>query len=81
MIYNVLPGLPHFDSPPWYPVMLYMINIFQGLMLPLLMVGQQVLARGQEQRQVHEAKVIDHLNKIMERLVVLEEKNTHTSIE
>ena len=73
MLWNTLPGFPHVDTPPWYPVMLYAINIFQGLMLPLLMVGQQVLSRGQERREVHEAHVIERMDHILRRIAAIEE--------
>jgi uncharacterized membrane protein len=40
-----------FDNPPWYPVLLYYVNLFQGIMLPVLAVGQSVLSRRSEEQQ------------------------------
>ncbi len=62
----------HLDTSPQYPVMLYWVNLYQAIMMIVLGVGQQVLARSQEQRQEHEAKVIDHLEVITQKLLDIE---------
>ena len=67
------PGL-HLDSAPSYPVMLYWVNLFQALMLPVLAVGQSVLSRAGERRQIHEAEVVDRLEDLARRILTLEEQ-------
>ena len=64
----------HLDTSPQYPVMLYWVNLYQAIMMIVLGVGQQVLSRGQEKRQEHEAKVIDGMEAMMEKLLSLEER-------
>jgi hypothetical protein len=66
------PGL-HLDTGPGYPVMLYWVNLFQALMLPVLAVGQSVLNRANERRQQHEAEVVDRLDRLARRILALEE--------
>ena len=63
----------HIDTAPSYPVMLYWVNLFQALMLPILAVGQSVLSRASEKRQQHEAEVIDRLDHLTGRILALEE--------
>ena len=65
----------HLDTAPTYPVMLYWVNLFQALMLPILAVGQNVLSRAAERRQVHEAEVVDRLDTLARRILTLEEEN------
>lgn len=63
------------DTAPAYPVMLYWVNLFQALMLPILAVGQSVLSRASERRVQHEAEVIDRLDHLTTRILQLEEAN------
>jgi type IV secretory pathway protease TraF len=63
----------HLDRSPSYPVMLYWVNLFQALMLPVLAVGQSVLNRANERRQRHEAEVVDRLDHLARRILALEE--------
>lgn len=65
----------HLDTAPAYPVMLYWVNLFQALMLPVLAVGQSVLSRSAEKRQQHEGEVIDRLDGLTQRILTLEEAN------
>lgn len=69
------PGL-RWDSSPDYPVMLYWVNLFQALMLPVLAVGQSVLSRSHEIRDQHEAEVVDRLDALTQRILALEEDAT-----
>lgn len=66
----------HLDTAPAFPVMLYWVNLFQALMLPILAVGQSVLSRASERRVQHEAEVIDRLDRLTTRILQLEEANT-----
>jgi|GEM_PF-5463569 len=66
----------HLDQGPSYPVMLYWVNLFQALMLPILAVGQSVLSRASERRVQHEAEVIDRLDRLTKRILVLEEEHS-----
>ena len=68
----------HLDTAPAYPVMLYWVNLFQALMLPVLAVGQSVLSRAGERRMRHEAEVIDRLDGLTQRILALEE--AHASV-
>lgn len=65
----------HLDTAPTYPVMLYWVNLFQALMLPVLAVGQSVLSRANEHRMEHEAEVIDRLDGLTQRILALEEEH------
>ncbi len=65
----------HLDTAPSYPVMLYWVNLFQALMLPVLAVGQSVLSRANEHRMVHEAEVIDRLDRLTQQILALEEEH------
>jgi hypothetical protein len=64
----------HLDTAPAYPVMLYWVNLFQALMLPVLAVGQSVLSRASERRQIHEAEVVDRLEELTQRILAMEEE-------
>lgn len=66
----------HLDTGPSYPVMLYWVNLFQALMLPILAVGQSVLSRASERRVQHEAEVIDRLDRLTKRILALEEEHS-----
>ncbi len=68
----------HVDTAPAYPVMLYWVNLFQALMLPVLAVGQSVLSQAGERRLRHEAEVIDRLDRLTQRILDLEEQ--HASV-
>ncbi len=68
----------HVDTAPAYPVMLYWVNLFQALMLPVLAVGQSVLSRASERRLRHESEVIDRLDQLTQRILALEEQ--HASV-
>lgn len=61
------------DTSPSFPVMLYWVNLFQALMLPILAVGQSVLSRAHNLREQHEAEVIDRLDALAQRILALEE--------
>ena len=63
------------DQAPSFPVMLYWVNLFQAVMLPVLAVGQSVLSRAGEARQRHEAEVVDRLDHLTHRILKLEEEN------
>ena len=65
----------HIDTAPSFPVMLYWVNLFQALMLPILAVGQSVLSRASEVRVRHEAEVIDRLDTLTQRILALEESH------
>ncbi len=65
----------HLDTAPAFPVMLYWVNLFQALMLPILAVGQSVLSRASERRVQHEAAVIDRLDRLTRRILALEEEH------
>lgn len=66
------PGLG-WDHAPSYPVMLYWVNLLQLLLLPILAVGQAVLARSGEARAAHEARVVDRLEAMDVRLLAMQE--------
>ncbi len=72
---NFAPGLG-LDHAPSYPVMLYWVNLFQAVMLPVLAVGQSVLSRASDARQRHEAEVVDRLDHLTRRILKLEEENS-----
>ncbi len=72
---RVAPTL-HLDTAPAYPVMLYWVNLFQAVMLPVLAVGQSVLSRAGERRQQHEAEVVDRLDHLTHRILDLEEAHS-----
>ena len=61
------------DRAPSYPVMLYWVNLFQALMLPVLAVGQAVLSRAGEARAAHEARVVDRLETMERRMLAMQE--------
>ena len=69
------PGLG-WDHAPSYPVMLYWVNLLQLLLLPVLAVGQAVLARSGESRAAHEARVVDRLEAMERRMLALQEEAT-----
>ena len=66
------PGLG-WDHAPSYPVMLYWVNLLQLLLLPILAVGQAVLARSGEARAAHEARVVDRLEAMETKLLTMQE--------
>lgn len=61
------------DHAPSYPVMLYWVNLLQLLLLPVLAVGQAVLARSGEARAAHEARVVDRLEEMERHMLALQE--------
>lgn len=60
------------DHAPSYPVMLYWVNLLQLLLLPILAVGQSVLSRSGEARAAHEARVVDRLEAMEQRLLAMQ---------
>ena len=54
----------HWDTAPNYPVMLYWVNLFQALMLPVLAIGQAVLNRKTEQRNDRQYAIIKQLDRV-----------------
>ncbi len=54
----------HWDTAPNYPVMLYWVNLFQALMLPVLAIGQAVLNRKTEQRNDRQYAIIEKLDRV-----------------
>ena len=60
--------LMHWDNSPNYPVMLYWVNLFQALMLPVLAVGQMVLNRSNQVREQREFEIVKKLNLLLEHI-------------
>lgn len=55
----------HWDTAPQYPVMLYWVNLFQAVMLPVLAVGQSVLNRQNRKRQELEFEIVQKLDRVL----------------
>jgi uncharacterized membrane protein len=60
-----LAPLIHWDRSPNFPVMLYWVNLFQALMLPILAVGQMVLNRAGEIREKREFEIVEKLDRLL----------------
>lgn len=58
----------HLDTAPNYPVMLYWVNLFQALMLPILAIGQAVLNRQNEVRNANQYAIIQKLDRVLAHL-------------
>ncbi len=58
----------HWDTSPNYPVMLYWVNLFQALMLPILAIGQSVLNRKTEERNAHQYEIIQKLDQVLAKM-------------
>lgn len=55
----------HWDTAPQYPVMLYWVNLFQAVMLPVLAVGQSVIDRQNRKRQTLELEIVQKLDRVL----------------
>lgn len=59
----------HFDQPPWFPVLLFILNIGQWLFIGITLVGQNVLNRQNEERNQRQFEIIQKLDAILAQLM------------
>lgn len=83
MAWNVVaPRALRFDHPPWFPVLLFLLNVGQWLFIGVVAVGQNVLnaaneVRSQQQYEMvrrldaletQQMQILDHSQAILEAL-------------
>lgn len=83
MAWNVVaPRALRFDHPPWFPVLLFLLNVGQWLFIGVVAVGQNVLnaaneGRSQQQYEMvrrldaletQQMQILDHSQAILEAL-------------
>lgn len=57
-----------FDTPPWFPVLLFILNVGQWLFIGITLVGQNVLSRQNETRAAHEFEIVQKLDLLLEHV-------------
>ncbi|MGI8824359.1 MAG: DUF1003 domain-containing protein [Chloroflexota bacterium] len=79
VIWNVGP-IPHFDPGPAFVILLLVSNFIQLLLMPLIMVGQNVQSRHQEIQSDVDHKTLMYLRQINEtQLEILEQMKAGTA--
>ncbi len=69
MAWNVLgPRAWRFDTPPWFPVLLFLLNVGQWLFIGITLVGQNVLSRQNEARAAQEFAIVQKLDRLLEHV-------------
>ena len=62
------PPALRFDSPPWFPVLLFILNVGQWLFIGITLVGQNVLNRQNEERNTHQYEIIQKLDTLLAKM-------------
>lgn len=69
MGWNILaPQGWRFDAPPWFPVLLFILNVGQWLFIGITLVGQNVLSRQNEARAAREYEIVQKLDRLLEHV-------------
>ena len=62
------PPTLRFDSPPWFPVLLFVLNVGQWLFIGITLVGQNVLNRQNEERNANQYAIIQKLDALLAKM-------------
>lgn len=66
MVWNSLAPMPwRFDTPPWFPVLLYFLNVGQWLFIGITLVAQNVLNRRSEHQAQQQFVMIQQINDLI----------------